>query len=97
MMLSPFLADENPYLVEVVVEFGKSGYHYKRLVEQQQHLVQHVDRGLRDQVSKIGCRRDRWDRGVCHAGVFSPGGRLDSDVGSTGDRAVAVVPRSAGI
>src|SRR5262249_6465380 len=37
------------------------------------------------------------DRGVCHAGVFSPGGRLDSDVGRTGDLAVAVVPRSAGI
>ena len=28
MMLPPSLADENPYLVEVVVELGTSGYHY---------------------------------------------------------------------
>jgi hypothetical protein len=27
-MLPPSLADENPYLVEVVVELGKPGYHY---------------------------------------------------------------------
>src|SRR5215472_6910413 len=39
VVLPPSPADENPYLVEVVVELGKSGYHYKRLVEQQQHLV----------------------------------------------------------